>query len=66
MLQLNRFTFDMATLRRKKLNHRVAFPMQLDMAPYCREGGALASADGGVWYDCLGLLLHSGSVRCLI
>ena len=37
MLQLKRFTFDFATLRRKKLNHRVAFPLCLNLGPYVAE-----------------------------
>ncbi|KAL1527894.1 hypothetical protein AB1Y20_009270 [Prymnesium parvum] len=58
MIMLNRFTFDLSTMRRKKLNHRVGVPMELDMAPYCRQ-----ESEGEMWYDCVGLLLHSGSAQ---
>eukprot|EP00966_Prymnesium_polylepis_P315445 7288947-Prymnesium_polylepis.1 len=55
MLQLKRFTFDFETLRRRKLNHRVAFPFAepLDMAPYVDEPppppdvAAAAAGSGG-------------------
>ena len=36
MLTLKRFQYDVATQSRGKLNHRVAFPALLDMAPYRR------------------------------
>jgi len=37
-VQLKRFDFDFAEMRRLKLNHRVEFPMTVNMEPYTREG----------------------------
>jgi len=34
MLQLKRFVFDVASMSRRKLNHRVSFPLTIDMASY--------------------------------
>ena len=34
MLQLNRFTLDMTTFNRKKINDKVAFPLVLNVNPF--------------------------------
>jgi ubiquitin C-terminal hydrolase len=34
MLQLNRFTLDMTTFNRKKINEKVAFPLVLNVNPF--------------------------------
>jgi len=49
MIQLKRFVFDLSTLSRRKLNHRVAFPASLSLEPYGRqplEGEGFSAADG--------------------
>jgi ubiquitin C-terminal hydrolase len=68
MLQLKRFVFDFQAMSRKKLNHRLAFPLELDMAPYTSPlplpgdvaAAAAAAAREPEWYDCVGALVHSG------
>ncbi|CAM9357233.1 unnamed protein product, partial [Phaeothamnion confervicola] len=40
IVHLKRFEFDVETMTRRKLNHRLAFPTLLDMAPYTSDGVA--------------------------
>ena len=56
MLNLKRYRYDAAMLRRTKLTHRVAFPERLSMRPFMRmrghdcdaaSGGAGSSGEGG-------------------
>ena len=69
-LHLKRFVFDMQTLRRKKLNHRVTFPATLDAATLFRPppleadggDGDDAGGDSDV-YECVGVLVHSDRPR---
>jgi hypothetical protein len=78
MLQLKRFTYDTASHSRRKLNHRVAFPMTLDLREClaCSERGQLlATADEAAaesssrsskrdaLYECVGVLLHEGCAQ---
>ena len=56
MLQLKRFEYDAARRSRRKLHHRVAFPLRLDMRPYTVAHSAAhtdGKAEGG----------HSGEGR---
>jgi len=39
-----RFSFDLTTIQVVKLNHRITFPLQLDMFPYTREGLAVEAS----------------------
>ena len=71
MLHLKRFVFDRATMRRRKLNHRVSFPETLDMSPYvtapadAEHAGARGAAPAATaeWYDCVGVLVHAGTAH---
>eukprot|EP00930_Biecheleria_cincta_P083188 TRINITY_DN72811_c0_g1_i1.p1 TRINITY_DN72811_c0_g1~~TRINITY_DN72811_c0_g1_i1.p1 ORF type:complete len:2471 (-),score=483.43 TRINITY_DN72811_c0_g1_i1:91-7461(-) len=58
-LHLARMTFDMETFENVKLNHRVAFPLELDMAPYTEEGKD-GDAVPGCRYKLCGVQIHSG------
>ena len=69
-LHLKRFVFDMQTLRRKKLNHRVTFPATLDAASLFRPppleadgGGDGETGDVSDVYECVGVLVHSGTAH---
>ncbi len=56
-VNLSRFTFDMITLRRKKVTSKFTFPETLDMTKYMKAG----SRKDGLVYDLVGVIAHSGS-----
>lgn len=54
-IQLKRFDYDSRTYRRVKLNHKITFPVELDMSPFI-DG----APPGSSVYDLFSVLLHSG------
>jgi len=61
VLHLNRFTFDLDTLERVKMNPRIAFPDRLNMAPYTEDTVVNGSeAVPGCMYELQGVQVHMG------
>ncbi|KNC50218.1 uncharacterized protein AMSG_11972 [Thecamonas trahens ATCC 50062] len=59
VLHLKRFDFDLMTLTRTKINSRLAYPHELDMAPYMIEDPE--REPGATQYQLRGVLVHLGS-----
>merc|ERR1719327_2133543 len=62
VLHFARMTFDLETLQRVKLNHRISFPTKLDMSKYTESYSEdSATSVHGCNYELQGVQIHSGS-----
>ncbi|XP_048585971.1 ubiquitin carboxyl-terminal hydrolase 34 isoform X2 [Nematostella vectensis] len=64
-----RYTFNMVTMMKEKVNTHFSFPLQLNMAPYSEEylmGDKVdedAEKDPNYWYNLIGVVVHTGTAE---
>ncbi|KAJ0401142.1 hypothetical protein ATCC90586_000242 [Pythium insidiosum] len=58
---LKRFEFDFDTMEKVKLNDYLAFPEEIDMAPFTRDALTTGASCSEAMYDLVGVVIHSGT-----
>ncbi|GLE03920.1 hypothetical protein PINS_up012831 [Pythium insidiosum] len=58
---LKRFEFDFDTMEKVKLNDYLAFPEEIDMAPFTRDALTTGTSCSPAMYDLVGVVVHSGT-----
>ncbi|BGP54011.1 hypothetical protein JCM8202v2_001583 [Rhodotorula sphaerocarpa] len=54
-----RFVFDLETLERRKSQHAISYPLQIDMGKYVAPDAQ--GRQRSIWYDLKGVLMHKGT-----
>ncbi|KAH8204574.1 hypothetical protein TruAng_001203 [Truncatella angustata] len=64
IFHLKRFSFDLRTLQRNKINDHFAFPKEIDLAPFKVEHLSKPSGDAEPdMFELVGVLVHSGTAE---